>query len=100
VTVEISPGSDRVRVVVERVDREIGVGRVGDTFDVDGTRLTLPDGGAFCPAALAAVLPIVAMRQLDLPADSWLVRKPWICGPDARENLVMRVEPVYDEVAS
>lgn len=96
----VSPGSDHVRVTVERVDAPRGVGRVGDTFDVHGSALTLPPGATFCPEALVAVLPIVAMRQLDLPGDSWLVRKPWICGPDAEENLVMRVEAIYDEAVS
>jgi len=100
VTASVSRGSERVRVVVEKVDEIRGAGRTGDTFEVDGSRLTLPDGGTFCPYALAAVLPIVTMRQGDLPADSWLVRKPWICGPDARENLVMRVEAIHAEVAS
>ena len=93
----ISRGSARVRVVVERVDKPRGSARVGDSFEVDGSRLFLPDGQSFCPYAMAAVFPIVVMRQGDLPADSWLVRKPWICGPDAEENLVMRVEAVYDD---
>jgi uncharacterized repeat protein (TIGR04076 family) len=100
VTASVSRGSERVRVVVEKVDEIRGAGRTGDTFEVDGSRLTLPDGGTFCPYALAAVLPIVTMRQGDLPTDSWLVRKPWICGPDARENLVMRDEAIHAEVAS
>ncbi|OJV93563.1 MAG: hypothetical protein BGO47_06460 [Microbacterium sp. 67-17] len=86
------PGSERVRVVVEKIDEMRGSGRVGDSFEVNGTALTLPPGGTFCPEALAVVLPIVVMRQSPLPADSWLIRKPWICGADARENLVMRVE--------
>jgi len=93
----ISPGSDRVRVVVERVDKARGSAKVGDWFEVNGSRLILPDGQSFCPYAMAAVFPIVAMRQLDLPADSWLVRKPWICGPDAEENLIMRVEAIYPD---
>ncbi|WP_292815415.1 TIGR04076 family protein [Microbacterium sp.] len=92
----ISPGSDRVRVTVERIDKPRGATRVGDWFEVHGSRLILPPGQGFCPYALAAVFPVVVMRQADLPADSWLVRKPWICGPDAEENLVMRVEAVYE----
>lgn len=96
----ISPGSERVRVTVERVDVPKGAGRVGDSFEVHGSKLILPDGGTFCPYALAAVLPIVVMRQGDLPADSWLVRKPWICGPDAEENLVMRVDAIVDDAVA
>ena len=35
--------------------------------------------------------------QSDLPADHWFVRKPYICGPDAEENLVMKVEAIHAE---
>ncbi|WP_196215842.1 TIGR04076 family protein [Microbacterium sp. ZXX196] len=93
----ISHGSPRVRVTVVRVDKPRGTARVGDWFEVDGSRMTLPDGQAFCPYALSVVLPIITMRQHDLPADDWLVRKPLICGPDAEENLVMRVEAIARE---
>jgi uncharacterized repeat protein (TIGR04076 family) len=92
--VAVSPGTGRVRVTVTRVDKPRGAARVGDWFEVDGSRLFLPPGQSFCPYALVAVFPAVVMRQGDLPADSWLVRKPFICGPDAEENLVMRVEVV------
>ncbi|GAA2245460.1 hypothetical protein GCM10009851_33470 [Herbiconiux moechotypicola] len=98
-TPAISPGSPRVRVTVTRVDRPRGRTRVGDWFEINGSRLILPPGQSFCPYALAAVFPVVVMRQGDLPADSWLVRKPYICGPDAEENLVMKVEAVYEEAA-
>ena len=83
-----------MRVTVTRVDRPRGSAKVGDTFEIEGSRLFLPPGQSFCPYALAAVFPIVIMRLGDLPADDWLVRKPYICGPDAAENLVMRVEAV------
>lgn len=93
----VSPGSARVRVTVERIDRPRSAMAVGAVLEIDGSRMSLPHGGAFCPYSLAAVLPVVAMRQGDLPADSWLVRKPWISGPDAEENVIMRVEAVHEE---
>lgn len=92
---EVVPGSSRLRVTVERVDHPTCDVRVGDFFEVDGTRLLTP-GGGFCPFAIAAVIPVLPLMQGDLPADSWLIRKPYICCPDARENVVMRIsaEPV------
>lgn len=101
-TEAVSPGTGRVRVTVIRVDKPRGAAKVGDWFEVDGSRLLLPPGQSFCPYALVAVFPTVVMRQGDLPADSWLVRKPYICGPDAEENLVMRVDavPSHEEAAS
>lgn len=96
-TGEISRGSPDIRVTVIRIDKPRGTAKVGDWFEVRGSRMILPPGQAFCPYALSVVLPIVTMRQNDLPADNWLVRKPFICGPDAEENLVMKVEPIYEE---
>ena len=87
----VQRGSARVRVVVDRADDPKCTIAVGDSFEVDGSRLSTPGGRPFCPYAMAAVFPILALRQGDLPADDWLVRKPWICCPDATENVVMRI---------
>lgn len=70
---------------------------VGDYFEVHDTRLYLPDGKTFCPHAFAAVAPVLGLRQVDLPADHWLVRKPWVCCPDATENVVMRLDAISDD---
>lgn len=87
----VSPGSTRLRVTVERADNPTCKIAVGDYFEVDGTAVSTPNG-PFCPYALAAVVPVLPLRQGDLPADDWLVRKPYICCPDARENVVMRID--------
>lgn len=83
-----------VRVTVIRVDRPRGPMRVGDWFEIHGSRLVIPEGKAICPHAFAAVAPVIALRQTDLPDSHWFVRKPYICGPDAEENLVMKVEAI------
>ncbi|MBK6671863.1 MAG: TIGR04076 family protein [Actinobacteria bacterium] len=86
----IEPGARRLRVVVERADQPACGIAVGDWFEIDGSRLRTPNG-PFCPYAIAAVIPVLPLRQVDLPADDWLIRKPYICCPDARENVVMRI---------
>lgn len=88
----VVPGSPRVRVVVERADAPQCPIAVGDAFEVEGSRLRLPAGKPFCGHAMAAVFPVLALVQGELPADDWLVRKPFICCPDAKENVVMRLE--------
>lgn len=85
------PGCSRVRVVVERADAPRCAIAVGDHFDVDGSGLATGEK-PFCAFAMAAVVPVLGMMQGELPADDWLVRKPFICCPDARENVVMRLE--------
>ena len=97
---EMSPGSPVVRVTVIRIDRPRSARRVGAWFEVHGSRLVIPDGKSVCPYAFAAVSPVIALRQSDLPADHWFVRKPYICGPDAEENLIMKVEAVPREKAT
>lgn len=98
-TSAVSPGRARVRCTVVRVD-EPRVMQVGDWFEVRGSLLVIPEGKSISPDALAAVAPVISMRQGDLPADSWFVRKPFICGPDAKENLVMKVEALPEEDAA
>lgn len=68
--------------------------RVGDWFEIRNSRLVIPEGKSICPYAFAAVSTVVVLRQMDLPADNWFVRKPYICGPDSEENLIMKVEAV------
>jgi uncharacterized repeat protein (TIGR04076 family) len=85
------PPTPRVRIVVERADDPHCGLRVGDFVDVDGPGLST-GGKPFCPLALMGVLPVLGMRQNPLPADDWLVRKPYLSCPDASENVVLRLE--------
>lgn len=88
---ELLPPARRVRIVVDRADDPRCGIAVGDWCDVDGTGLAT-GGKPFCPLALMGVLPVLGMRQSHLPADDWLVRKPYLCCPDATENVVLRLE--------
>lgn len=88
----IVPGSPRVRVIVDFADSPDCVLRVGDFFDVDGSELRLPAGRPFCPEAIVSVVPVLGMRQADLPEDDWLARKPWLCCPVAGPAVTLRVE--------
>ena len=93
---DVLGGTGKVRVVVDRADAPRCAIAVGDWFEVDGSRLSIPSGKPFCPYAMAAVFPVLARRQGDLPVDDWLARKPWICCPDPTENVVMRLDRVDD----
>jgi uncharacterized repeat protein (TIGR04076 family) len=92
--VGISPGSPVVRATVIRVDVPRSGLAVGDWFEFRGSRLFIPQGTSLPPSLLAAVTPLVALRQTDLPADHWFARKPFLCGPDAEENLVVRIDAI------
>jgi uncharacterized repeat protein (TIGR04076 family) len=84
----------RVRVVVDRADAPRCGLALGDAFEVSGSSLTIPSGKPFCLYAMNAVFGVLASRLEDLPADSWLERKPWICCPDPTEGVVLRLDRV------
>lgn len=87
-------GSPGIRVIVDHADRPRCGIKVGDYFEVHDSALTIPDGKKFCPYAMAAVFPVLPLRQIELPANDWLERKPWICCPDPVENVVMRLDRI------
>jgi uncharacterized repeat protein (TIGR04076 family) len=91
----VTDGEEHViRVIIDRVDSSPSGAKVGDYFDIRGSRLMLPPGGSFNVYAMNAVFPVVALRAGELPDDDWLSRKPWICSPDPHENIVMRLDRV------
>ena len=91
---EAAPVEFAIRVVVDHADDPRTSTTVGDHFDIRGSKLTLPPGKSFNVYAMNAVFPVVALRAGELPDDDWLVRKPWICSPDPRENIVMRLDRI------
>ena len=89
----------RVRVVVERAWSPSCGLQVGDCFEVEGSRLSLPQGKPFCAYAMLATFGVLDARQADLPEGHWLERKPFICCPDAADGVVLRLERVDGEGA-
>jgi uncharacterized repeat protein (TIGR04076 family) len=83
-----------LRVVVDSIGGRSVCGlSVGDCFEVtESSRLRLPDGRHFCIYALAAVLPLLAAKQRQLPESDWLERATLVACPDPAERLIMRIE--------
>lgn len=90
----MSAREPRVRVVVERAESPRCGLAVGDAFEVEGSALTLPGGKPFCLHAMAAVFPVLGTIAEELPPGHWLERKPFICCPEARDGVVMRLERI------
>ncbi|MBM7277464.1 MULTISPECIES: hypothetical protein [Gordonia] len=82
----------RVRVQIDRADAPRCGARVGDYVVIDETGMST-NGKPFCPNALAAVLPCLGTRQMPLPADDWLLRKPYFLCPHVEENVVITLMP-------
>jgi uncharacterized repeat protein (TIGR04076 family) len=83
-----------LRVTVERIEgRSVCGMRAGDYVDVvNSSQLRLPEGQPFCMYALAAVLPLLAAKQRQLPAADWLERDSLVSCPDPDERLIMRID--------
>jgi uncharacterized repeat protein (TIGR04076 family) len=79
---------------VERIEGRAVCGlEVGDYAVLRGSsRLEIPAGRHFCIFALAAVLPLLAAKQRDMPADDWLEQDSLVACPDPDERLIMRIE--------
>jgi uncharacterized repeat protein (TIGR04076 family) len=85
-----------LRVTVERIEGRSVCGlEVGDYFELtNSSRLRIPAGKHFCVYALASVMPLLAAKQRQLPADDWLEAESLVCCPDPEERLVMRIERI------
>jgi uncharacterized repeat protein (TIGR04076 family) len=86
--------SPRVRVVVERTFSPHCGLAVWDCFEVEETRLSLPQGKPFCAYAMQATFTLIDARMGDLPEGHWLERKPTVCCPDPTDGVILRLERV------
>ena len=85
-----------LRVVVDRIEGRSVCGlSAGDYFDVtESSRLRIPEGKHFCIFALAAVLPLLAAKERELPDGDWLEVDSYVACPDPDERVIMRIERV------
>lgn len=56
--------------------------RVGDSFELHGELLHLPDGQGFSIYSLAAVLPLLAAKQRVTDANDWMSTDAEVACPD------------------
>ena len=89
-----------LRVTVERIEgRSVCGMRVGDYFElVNSSWLRIPPDRHFCVFALQSVIPLLAAKQRQLPADDWLETDSLVCCPDPDERLIMRIERTTERV--
>ena len=89
-----------LRVTVDRIEgRSVCGMQVGDHFElVKSSQLRIPAGHHFCVFALQSVIPLLAAKQRQLPADDWLETDSLVCCPDPDERLIMRIERIGQRV--
>jgi uncharacterized repeat protein (TIGR04076 family) len=64
---------------------------VGDAFELQGGKLSLPAGEAFCIYALQSTLPLLPAKQRPLQANDWMTTDMRVICPDPLCGVVMRI---------
>src|SRR5579884_1765965 len=84
-----------LRVTVVAIEGQSVCGmRVGDTFELRGSAITIPAGRHFCLYALQSVLPLLPAKQRDLQPGDWMNIDSLVACPDPEERVIMRIERI------
>lgn len=90
----------RITVSVERVGGCCNLPvMVGDTFHLDGSRLSVPAGQSVCMWALQSMMPVFPTLGVKehLPATHWVhAVRHFVC-PDPKGKVVFRLERLPDD---
>ncbi|MFT7148876.1 MAG: putative repeat protein (TIGR04076 family) [Nonlabens sp.] len=80
-------------IVVEKIDGNCTCEMVlGDSFQLKGGKLSMPEGKNFCLYALQSTLPLLPTKQRkNHPAD-WMETDARVVCPDPECKLVMRID--------
>ena len=66
--------------------------RVGDAFEVQGGKLSLPAGETFCLYALQATMPLLPAKQRDTHPNDWMSTDARVVCPDPACGVTMLIE--------
>jgi len=80
----------RVEVVANR-GRMMCHEKLGDYFEVEGGRISMPLGTAFSMYALAALLPLLPAKQRDTHPNDWMTTDTDVSCPDANCGAIYRI---------
>jgi anaerobic carbon-monoxide dehydrogenase iron sulfur subunit len=90
----------RIKVSVERVGGCCNLPMmVGDSFSLDGSKLSVPDGKFVCMWALQSMMPVFPIMgvQDQLNPGHWVHSVSRFTCPDPRGQVVFRLEKLADD---
>lgn len=93
-------GMARIKVTVERIGGYCNLPvMVGDSFCLENSKLTIPDGKFVCMWALQSMMPIfpIFAEQDKLAADHWISTVKHFCCPDPKGQVIYRLERISDD---
>ncbi|GGH43103.1 TIGR04076 family protein [Microbacterium album] len=87
-----------IRVTVVKAENAKHGAAVGDCFEIHPHKIVVPPGKAFPLYLLSAVVPVLLEKQTTTDPQSWINRKPYLLGPDAEEQVIVKME-IIEEVS-
>jgi uncharacterized repeat protein (TIGR04076 family) len=87
----------KIKVTVERIDGYCNLPMlVGDSFYLDGSRLSIPEGKYICMWALQSMMPIfpILAEKNKLDDDHWVKKVTHFSCPDPKGRVLYRLEVI------
>ncbi|MBI5029051.1 MAG: TIGR04076 family protein [Chloroflexi bacterium] len=82
-----------LRVIVESVGEHCTCAvKVGDYFEIQSGKISLPPGQLFCLYALQSALPLLPAKQRPLQSADWMTTDTRVTCPDPACKMIMRIE--------
>jgi uncharacterized repeat protein (TIGR04076 family) len=82
-----------LKVVVEEIRGTCTCGHaVGDSFELQGGKLSLAAGQSFCVYALQSTLPLLPAKQRSLDPMDWMSTDTRVICPDPLCGVIMRID--------
>jgi len=87
----------KLMVRVKEIKGSCDIMKVGYSFTVDGSKLTLPNNQYFCYWALNSVLPLLPAKQrkIDEPSD-WMAVTWEVECPDPKGQVILQMIPLEE----
>jgi uncharacterized repeat protein (TIGR04076 family) len=84
-----------LKIEVEKIDGQCTCEmKVGDSFFLQGGKISLPEGKNFCLYAMQSTIPLLPAKQrMNHPAD-WMETDSRVVCPDPACQLVMRIDRI------
>ena len=82
-----------LEVVVEEINGHCTCAMaVGDSFNLKGGKISLPDGKDFCLYALQSTIPLLPAKQRQHHPADWMETDARVTCPDPACGLIMRID--------
>ena len=88
-----------LEIIVEKIDGDCTCKmKIGDSFQIRGGKLSLPENKEFCLYAIQSTLPLIPAKQRQNHPSDWMETEALITCPDPACKLIMRINRIGKQV--